>query len=71
MNDSVKKIFGSEDRIQLHDAMLKRRKRPAALIRVMHVLNLDKKTLAKVLSVSYAFQWTSRMDASGVKPLAA
>jgi putative toxin-antitoxin system antitoxin component (TIGR02293 family) len=50
----VKQIFGTTDALRLHDAILGGRISSAALIRAMRVLYLDKKTLARILSVSDA-----------------
>lgn len=54
MQNIVKRIFGTANTLRLHDAILSGRIKSAALTRAMRVLDLDKKTLARILSVSVA-----------------
>ena len=54
VQNTVKRIFGTTDVLRIHDAILQRRIKSIALTRAMHMLDLDKKMLARVLSVSDA-----------------
>src|SRR5579872_3987141 len=54
MKDAVKRILGTTDVLRLHDAIVGRRINSATLNRAMRVMGLDKKTLARILSISDA-----------------
>jgi len=54
MQDAVKRILGTTDMLRIHDAIVGRRISSAALTRAMRVIGLDKKALARILSISAA-----------------
>ncbi len=54
MQNATKRILGTTDVLRIHDAIVGRQISSAALTRAMRVIGLDKKTLARILSVSDA-----------------